>query len=87
MFMKGVFMEKNTIKRLEKIRVFSFLLLIIAITWITLTDNMIIGSLIVILALLIQWKFYICPSCNKSLDARLKLTENTYCPNCGNKIK
>lgn len=76
----------KTKKTLKQIKASSFGLLIIAVSFIAFGDFYLIGVVLVLSALLIEWKFYRCPHCNRSLDPRMPLNIDTHCPNCGKKI-
>ena len=72
----------NKLEELRRVEWGSLIILIIAAGFIAF-DSMIVGIIIMVIGIFIEWKFYRCPHCNESLDTRMKLNEHTYCPKCG----
>lgn len=73
-------------KRLVLIKYSSLLLLIISSKFIILDKYIVLGSAMLITTLLFEWLCYRCPYCKKSLDSRVSVKENFYCPYCGKKL-
>lgn len=80
--MKNIALSK---KQLGKIKLSSFLLLLVSILFVSLNHRL-IGFIICILALAIEWRLYRCPNCNHDPDIRINLNKNPYCPHCDKKI-
>lgn len=70
-------------KKLIWVKTISFLLLLIAAAFIGFGRHYVLGVIFMCAGFFVEWKFYRCPHCNKSLDARMKIDETTHCPNCG----
>lgn len=84
--MKKLINSKKTLKKINNI---TFILLLISAGFIAFNKNILIrliGVLLTFISLIIQWRLYRCPHCNHSLDPRLDIDKNIYCPNCGKKI-
>jgi hypothetical protein len=77
---------KKTIKNLNNIKIGVFIALLIGAGFMTTDNYKIIAILIVIISLIVEWKLIRCPICNKALDPRLNITEETFCPFCGNRM-
>lgn len=76
----------NSKKILKKIRNITFVLLIIAAGFIVFDETRLIGSILLLILLITEWRLYRCPNCNKTLDPRINIDTNIYCPYCGKKI-
>lgn len=60
----------------------------IALTIVLISDkNYWLGIPVMLLGFFIEWKFYRCPHCHKTIDIRLKIDPTTHCPRCGERIK
>lgn len=73
-------------KRLSFIKRLTFILLLIAGAIIVFSNYRFLGGILVFIALFIEWKFYRCPYCKKTLDTRINLYKCEHCPHCGKKI-
>lgn len=73
-------------RSLKKIKVIILALLAVSSLLIVFDKVRYIGIIMVIVLLIAEWKWYRCLNCKESLDPRMNIDENTYCPRCGKKI-
>ena len=81
--MKDLDEFKKNIKLIKRIGI---VLSIIGLLFI-IFNKIAIAVVIIIIDLLFQWKFYICPYCKNGLDPRQDFDDNHYCPHCGERIE
>lgn len=78
--------EINKVNQMNIVKNGAFIALIIA-AGLIITDNFkIIGIVILILSLLAEWNYFRCPHCNKALDPRLEITQDSYYSFCGKRM-
>lgn len=69
--------------KLKLIKYSSLISLIISVTLFINNNTKILAIIILICALLFEWRFYRCPNCKASLDSRINIYKNPHCPHCG----
>jgi len=81
-------MEKiiNTQKSLKRIKLTTFSLLVISSFFLMFDHTRAIGAIVMAVSLVAEWRWYRCPNCHKSLDPRINVDKNRYCPHCGKEI-
>lgn len=84
--MRGDKIDMNPIEKLKMVKSIEFILLMISISFIAFGPHYLAAILFILFSVIINRKYYKCPHCNKNLDTRMKLTDETHCPFCGKVI-
>lgn len=74
------------IKYLRLFKIFAFALSFVILTIYCITDWFVPCFICEIIVLSVNWYFYRCPYCQESLDSRLDISSDVYCPYCGKRI-
>lgn len=74
------------IKELKLVKLASFILLLVAGAFVAFGPYYLGAILVMLVSFFVQWKFYRCPHCQRSLDMRMELNEEIHCPYCGKVI-
>lgn len=75
---KGLLLQK----KFKQIRYTSLLLLFLGAASFAFFRNWKITIVFLVLDLILEAKFYRCPHCNKMLDCRKSIKDDTCCPKC-----
>lgn len=70
-------------KKFQKLSVLLYALAAIAFVF---ASNIPLAIVIVVLNIFLETKLYRCPHCNKTLDCRRKINEDSVCPKCSKYI-
>lgn len=73
-------------KSLIKIKYTALILIIIAAGFYSFEKSRSLGTILVLLIIVLEWRLFRCPHCNNSLNPRTNLDKNSYCSHCGEKI-
>lgn len=81
--MRKRIVSNQTLKKIPNI---TLVILIISVGFIAFDQTRFIGGILALTSLVLEWRLYRCPYCNKALDPRLEIEKDPYCPHCGKKI-
>ena len=76
----------NNVQKLNIIRIASIFLILSGLYNIEFKDKSFFGIVFILFGIISIRKFVVCPSCNKSIPITLKLSDNSVCPKCNNRL-
>ena len=76
----------STKKSLKRIKIITFSLLVISSFFMVFDHTRAIGAIVMAVSFVAEWRWYRCPNCHKSLEPRINMDKNRYCPHCGERI-
>lgn len=77
----------NSKKLLSKVKYIALLAIIIAAGFFSFDKTRIFGIAMGLMVIALEICLYRCPNFNASLDGRIDLDKNPFCPHCGSEIK
>lgn len=82
--MKTIIKSRKTLRIVKYIFLFLFM---VSAGLVSFKKTTFIGVFLALFLLLLEWRLYRCPNCNKHLKGKMSFfDEKPYCPYCGNRI-